>query len=68
MYQVSFFQKKSDPFAFAVTPDSTGSVLPSSDDWQHWFSQMVYPEYAMKESELAKLENGFKSDGYYVYR
>jgi hypothetical protein len=67
MYQVSFFKDKADPFHFAVTPDQTGDVLPASAGWSHWFSQMVYPEYAMIGSELAKLEEGFKRDGYYVY-
>jgi hypothetical protein len=67
MYQVSFFQSTSDPFFFAVTPDESGSILPSPDSWRHWFSQSVYPEYAMKGSELTKLEAGFQKDGYYIY-
>jgi hypothetical protein len=67
MYQVSFFKNVSDPFFFAVTPDETGSVLPRPADWQHWFSQPVYPERALPESELVKLEAGFKKDGYFIY-
>ena len=67
MYPVSFFKDESDPFTFAVTPDKSGSVLPSTGNWRHWFSQMVYPEYAMPESELKKLETGFKKDGYYIF-
>jgi len=67
MYQVSFFKNAADPFLFAVTPDETGSILPSTDRWQHWFSQSVYPEHAMKGSELTKLETSFKRHGYYIY-
>ncbi len=67
MYEISFFQKKNDPFAFAVTPDKTGSVLPSADKWRHWFSQPAYPELALESSALRKFEAGFRQHGYYIY-
>jgi hypothetical protein len=67
MYQVTFFKSASDPFLFAVTPDESGSVLPSPGSWRRCFSQMVHPQHATPESELNKLERGFKRDGYYLY-
>lgn len=67
MYEVSFFKSVSKPAHFAITPDASGAILPSSNEWQHWFSQMVYPEHATEVSELKKLEVGFKRDGYYTF-
>lgn len=67
MYEIYFFQKKNDPFAFAVTPDKTGSVLPSADEWRHWFTQPAYPERALEGSALARFEAGFRQHGYYLY-
>jgi hypothetical protein len=64
--ELYFFQKKNDPFAFAVTPDETGSALPSADEWRRWFIQPVYPERG-EGSTLAKFEAGFRQHGYYVY-
>jgi hypothetical protein len=67
MYEISFFKKKNAPFVFAVTPDRTGSVLPSADEWQHWFTQNAYPEQAVEGCALIKLEAGFRQHGYYIY-
>jgi hypothetical protein len=67
MYKISFFKKKNDPFFFAVTPDQTGSVLPSAGEWQHWFTQEAHPEQAVEGCALAKFEVGFRKDGYCVF-
>ena len=67
MYEISFFKKKNDPFAFAVTPDETGSVLPSADEWRHWFTQPVHPEQTVEGCALAEFEAGFRQRGYYIY-
>jgi hypothetical protein len=67
MNENTFFRNKIDRYAFAVTPDETGSVLPSPDQWQRWFSQPVHPELAVEGSDLRELEAGFRQQGYYIY-
>jgi hypothetical protein len=67
MYEISFFRKRNDPFAFAVTPDKTGSVLPSPEKWRRWFSQPAYPELALEGGALRRFEAGFRQHGYYIY-
>lgn len=67
MYEISFFRKRNDPFAFAVTPDETGSVLPAPEEWRHWFSQTVYPEHG-EGNALRKYRAGFDQHGYCVLR
>jgi hypothetical protein len=65
VHEISFFKKKNDPFAFAVTPDETGSVLPSPGEWKHWFSQPTYP--GPRGESLARFEAGFRQEGYYIF-
>jgi hypothetical protein len=42
MIMLNWFRGKDDRYAFAVTPDETGSVLPG--EWEPWFSQPAHPE------------------------
>jgi hypothetical protein len=67
MHEISFFKKKNDPFALAVTPDETGSVLPSAGEWRHWFSQKVYPELAVDGCALAEWQAAFRQHGYHIW-
>ena len=67
MYELSFFRKKNDPFAIAVTPDKTGLVLPSAERWRYWFSQPVYPERGEGDA-LSKYRAGFFDALGYVSR
>jgi hypothetical protein len=67
MHELSFFRKKNNPFAFAVTPDKTGLVLPSAEQWRYWFSQPVYPERGEGDT-LWKYRAGFEQRGYYILK
>jgi hypothetical protein len=67
MYEISFFHKMNNPFAIAVTPDKTGSVLPSAAEWRYWFSQPVYPERGEGDA-LRRYRAGISQHGYYVLR
>jgi hypothetical protein len=65
MIMLNWFRRKDDRYAFAVTPDETGSVLPSPEEWQPWFSQPAHPEIA--GTDLATFLAGFRQSGYYIY-
>ena len=66
MYEISYFRKKNDHFSFAVTPDRTGSALPTPEAWEHWFSDFAYPEYGVGPV-LRDYQNAFSQNGYYVF-
>jgi hypothetical protein len=65
MIVLNWFRRKDDRYAFAVTPDDTGSVLPSPEEWQHWFSQPAHPEIA--GSDLTAILEDSRQHGYYLY-
>jgi hypothetical protein len=55
MYEISFFREKTIRLHFSVTPNKTGSVLPSPEEWRLWFSQPAYPELALEGGVLGGL-------------
>jgi hypothetical protein len=67
MYEVTFFKSITDHRRFAVTPDSSGIVLPDPEIWERWFSQMVYPEQLNPASELHQWQTAFAKVGYFNF-
>jgi hypothetical protein len=66
MIMLHWFHRKDDRYAMAVTPDDTGSVLPSGE-WQCWHSQPVHPEQAIEGCGLADYLAAIGQVGYYLY-
>jgi hypothetical protein len=65
-YEITFFCNKID-HTWAVTPDSTGKVLPNPDQWERRSTQMADPEKAIELAELRKWDQAFKrGDKYYL--
>jgi hypothetical protein len=63
------FRSKSDPTAFAVTPNSAGSILPDFQDWELDCTATIDPGQAratgrFRGSEIEGWLRAFQKDGY----
>ncbi len=65
-FQISYFQNKTDPMTFAVSPDSHGLVFPDPSDWEFQRTETLNPVVVSPGSELAGWLEAFKRDGYCI--
>jgi hypothetical protein len=63
-FAISFYRSKSDPTAFAVSPDPNGLVFPNPSEWELERTETLNPTVVLPGSELAIWLEAFKRDGY----
>ena len=61
---VSIFRNKSDPLALAVSPDTSGHVLPNADEWEFVRSGTIKLLEARAGSETGRWLLAFAKEGY----
>lgn len=65
-FQVSYFQKKSDPMIFAVSPDPYGLVFPDPSEWEFQRTETLNPDVILPGSQIAGWLEEFKRKGYCI--
>jgi hypothetical protein len=64
MVQLTFYRHLTRPDVFAVSPDSTGTVLPNPEDWEIFRQQDVNTTMVLPGTELATWIEEFRKKGY----
>ena len=62
--KVTIFRSKSDPDTLAVSPDTSGHVLPNPEEWEFVRSGTIRPLEARAGSETGRWLLAFEKEGY----